>query len=249
MIAKRIISTLMLNNGVLFRSKKFIPDHRYTINFIDMWSVDEIIIIDITRGLKFSDKKKKIFFEELLKISENSYVPMTAGGGIRKLSDIEKLLKHGADKVLINTASLSDPSFVKSAAKEFGSQCIVVSVDVNFENNKYFLMENYGALKSKKNLLDYIKIIQENNAGEIFLQSVNKDGSLLGYDLDLVARIEKYIKIPLIVSCGAGNWSHVKDALGKKIVSAASLTNIFHFTENSIKSLKETLKKSIYIRI
>ena len=248
MLAKRIITTLMLNNGVLFRSKNFFPDYRYTLNFIDMWSVDEVILLDITRNLDFESEKKNIFFSEMKKISQNSYIPLTVGGGIRKLNDIEKLLKNGADKIILNTISINNPNFINEAAKEFGSQCVVISVDAKFKNGKFYLMEKYGQNKSDYELIDYIKIIQENNAGEIFLQSVNCDGSLLGYDLDLLETIKEYINIPLIISCGAGNWSHVKDVLEKDYVSAASLTNIFHFTEKSIKNLKQNLKNSVYIR-
>lgn len=248
MLAKRVITTLMLNNGVLFRSKNFIPDHRFTLNFIDMWSVDEIIILDITRNLSFDDDLKGLFFKEILEISKNSYVPLTIGGGIRKIRDIEKLLNNGADKVIINTAALENPKIISLAAREFGSQCIVVSVDVETKDNKLNLMENYGQIKSKFDLVEYIEMIQNYNAGEIFLQSVNMDGSLLGYDLNIIDKIQKHIKIPLIISCGAGNWSHVEQALKKDVVSAASLTNIFHFTEKSINNLKNNLKKSIYIR-
>lgn len=238
----------MLNNGVLFRSKNFIPDYRFTLNFIDMWSVDEIILLDITRELDFESEKKNIFFSEMEKISKNSYVPLTVGGGIKKLKHIEKLLKNGADKIILNTISINNPNFINEAAKEFGSQCIVISVDAKYENEKFFLMEKYGQNKSSYELVNYIKLIQEKNAGEIFLQSINCDGSLLGYDLNLLETVKNYINIPLIISCGAGNWSHVKNVLEKNYVSAASLTNIFHFTEKSVKNLKKDLKNSIFIR-
>jgi len=248
MLAKRIITTLMLNNGVLFRSKNFIPDYRFTLNFVDMWSVDEIILLDITRELDFESEKKNIFFSEMEKISKNSYVPLTVGGGIKKLKHIEKLLKNGADKIILNTISINNPNFINEAAEEFGSQCIVISVDAKYENEKFFLMEKYGQNKSSHELVNYIKLIQEKNAGEIFLQSINCDGSLVGYDLNLLETVKNHINIPLIISCGAGNWSHVKNVLEKNYVSAASLTNIFHFTEKSIKNLKQDLKKSIFIR-
>ena len=105
MVAKRILTTLMLNNGVLFRSKKFRPDYRYTLNFVDMWSIDELILLDISRNVSFDSEEKQLFFNEMKKISKNAYVPITVGGGIRKLEDIEKLLKNGADKVILNSAS------------------------------------------------------------------------------------------------------------------------------------------------
>ena len=159
MLAKRIITTLMLNNGILFRSKNFFPDYRYTLNFIDMWSVDEVVLLDITRNLDFKSEKKNIFFSEMKKISQNSYIPLTVGGGIRKLNDIEKLLKNGADKIILNTISINNPNFINEAAKEFGSQCIVISVDAKFKNDKFYLMEKYGQNKSNYELIDYIKII------------------------------------------------------------------------------------------
>ena len=247
MLAKRIITTLMLNNGVLYRSKNFIPDYRYTLNFIDMWSVDEVVVIDISRELNFEDKKKEIFFDQLRNISANACVPLTAGGGIRTLANIEKLLKNGADKVLLNTICFEDPKFIQKAAKVFGSQCIVVSIDAKLYWDVYFVMKKYGQEKSLYKLNDYIKIIQDNQAGEIFLQSVDQDGSLLGYDLRLLDYIDN-IQLPLIVSSGAGNWDHVKKVLEKDYVSAASLTNIFHFTENSIKNLKNHIKNTVLIR-
>ncbi len=247
MLAKRIITTLMLNNGILFRTKNFIPDYRYTLNFIDMWSIDEIVVIDISRKLNFNDEKKEIFFNELKNISANAYVPLTAGGGIRTLGNIEKLLKNGADKVLLNTICFEDPTFIKKAAKEFGSQCIVISIDTKIEDDIYYVMKDYGQKKSQYKLNEYIKIIEDNEAGEIFLQSVDQDGSLLGYDLKLLDSL-KGINLPLIVSSGAGNWDHVKKVLEKDYISAASLTNIFHFTEKSIKNLKNYIKNSISIR-
>ncbi len=238
----------MLKEGILFRSKNFIPDYRYTLNFIDMWSVDEIVLLDITRNLSFQDEEKKIFLKKMREISKNAYIPITAGGGIRELKDIEKLLKNGADKIVLNTASIRNTKIINSAAKEFGSQCIVVCIDAKFENNNYHLMEDYGKKKSSLKLIEYIKNIQDENAGEIFLQSIHKDGSLTGYDIKLLEKINEYINIPLIISCGAGNWDHVKEVLSYDYVSAASLTNIFHFTEKSIIGLKNYINNSINIR-
>ena len=164
------------------------------------------------------------------------------------LFDIEKLLKYGSDKILLNTAALDDPNFINEAAKEFGSQCIVVSIDVLKENSNHFIMRGYGKEKYNIEIIDYIKIIQEKNAGEIFIQSINMDGSLKGYDLSIIDKINDYVKIPLIISSGAGSWQHVKQALKREVISAASLTNIFHFTEKSIINLKNFIKDEIYIR-
>jgi cyclase len=248
MLAKRIITTLMLKNGVLYRSKNFIPDYRYTLNFVDMWSVDEIIILDISRNVTFENSSKKNFLNEMKNISKNAYIPITAGGGIRKLKDIEVLLKNGADKVTLNSVCIDNPAIIDQASRQFGKQCIVVCIDVKFENNQYNVMQNYGEIKTNFNLKDYIKKIQDNGAGEIFIQSIDRDGSLLGYDLNLLNYIKPTIDIPLIISSGAGNWAHVKEVLKKDYVSGASLTNIFHFTEKSIDNLKNYLKNDVSIR-
>lgn len=247
-LPKRIITTLMIKNGVLYRSKKFKPDYRYTLNFVDMHSVDEIVLLDISENNLFNQTEKKLFVNELLNLAKNAFVPFSVGGGIRTLDDIYFLLKNGADRVILNSIALENPKFIDKASKEFGSQCIIVCVDVLNEENNYFVMSNNGKIKSKKNLSGWIDEIHQLNAGEIFLQSVNKDGALTGYDLELVKKINKNVKLPLIVSSGAGKWEHVEKIFEIECVSAASLTNIFHFTEKSIYSLKSFLKDKFYIR-
>ena len=137
MVAKRILTTLMLNNGVLFRSKKFRPDYRYTLNFVDMWSIDELILLDISRNVSFHSEEKQLFFNEMKKISKNAYVPITVGGGIRKLEDIEKLFKNGADKVILNSASIENIKLINLAAQEFGSQCVVICIDAKYESEHH----------------------------------------------------------------------------------------------------------------
>ena len=248
-LPKRIITTLMLNNGVLFRSKKFIPDYRYTLNFIDMYSVDEIILIDISQKNTFIENQKKLFLNELKNLSKNSFVPFSVGGGIRTIKDINFLIQNGADRVILNTAALESPKFIDQASREFGSQCIIICVDIMRENNKYYVMKNHGKNKSEYSLENWLQIIQDYNAGEIFLQSIERDGSLIGYDIDLIKYINSYVKIPIIVSSGAGNWKHIENVFDIDIVSAASLTNVFHFTEKSISNLKTHLKeKNFYVR-
>jgi imidazole glycerol-phosphate synthase subunit HisF len=248
-LPKRIITTLMLNNGILYRSKKFNPDYRYTLNFVDMYSVDEIVLIDISQNNTFLEDQKKLFLNELKNLSKNSFVPFSVGGGIRTLQDINFLLQNGADRVILNTAALENPKFIDEASREFGSQCIIVCIDVLKENDKYYVMKNHGKIKSNYDLKDWLKIIQENNTGEIFLQSIEHDGSLTGYDINLIDLIKHNIQIPIIISSGAGNWSHVEKVFEIENVSAASLTNIFHFTEKSLISLKTHLKeKNFYVR-
>ena len=249
MLKKRIITTLTLQNGVLFRTRNFEPDYRYTHNFIDMWSVDEIIILDITRKLRFDDEDKNLFFKTLEQISKNIVVPLTVGCGIKKLDDIRTLLNNGADKVVINSAALEAPKKINSFASKYGKQCIVVSIDVKKIDNEFIVFTDYGTKKTNYKLKDWIKIVQDEGAGEIFLQSIEFDGSLEGYNYEMVNHISQIINLPLIVSSGAGNWEHFEKLFEFDFVSAASTTNIYHFTESSIKSLKNFLKaKNLEIR-
>jgi len=249
MLKKRIITTLTLQDGILFRSRNFEPDYRYTHNFIDLWSIDEIIILDITRKLNFDDPNKNKFFKTLEFISKNIVVPLSVGGGIRKKEHIKKLLHNGADKVVINSAALTSPKIIGSFSSKYGKQCIVVSIDAKKIGKEYFVFAEYGTKITKFKIEDWIKIVQEEGAGEIFIQSIDFDGSLEGYDYELVEKISKVINLPLIVSSGAGNWEHFEKLFNFDFVSAASTTNIYHFTESSIKSLKTFLtKKNIEIR-
>ena len=137
-------------------------------------------------------------------ISKNAYIPITAGGGIRSLNDIEVLLKNGADKITLNSACIDNPEIINQASRQFGKQCIVVCIDVKFENNQYCVMQNYGETNTNIELNNYIKKVQDNEAGEIFIQSIDKNGSLLGYDLNLLNYIKPVVSIPLIISSGAG---------------------------------------------
>tara|TARA_B100001142_G_scaffold329992_1_gene395504 strand:- start:8205 stop:8957 length:753 start_codon:yes stop_codon:yes gene_type:complete len=250
MLKKRIITTLTLQDGILFRTRNFEPDYRYTHNFIDMWSVDEIIILDITRGSNFRDKNKISFFKTLEFISKNIVVPLTVGGGIQTNDDIKKLLDNGADKIVVNSAALKSPKIINSFSSKYGKQCIVVSIDAKKIDNDFIVFSDYGKNKTNYKLEEWIKIAQEEGAGEIFLQSIQFDGSLEGYDYEMVEKISRTINLPLIVSSGAGNWEHFEKLFKYNFVSAASTTNIYHFTESSIKSLKTFLaKKHLEVRL
>lgn len=249
LLPKRIIFSLNFLDGVLYRTRNFAPDYRYTHNFIDLWSIDEIVILDISRNITFEDKKKENFIKVLNNLSKNSFVPFSVGGHITKLKHIEKLLKNGADKIVLNSIAYKNKKFVMEAAKEFGSSCVVVSIDVKLFKKKYEIYSKNGKEKINKNLKDHIKEMQEMGAGEIFIQSIDRDGTLEGFDLNLVNEIKNYIKVPFIICSGAGNWKHFFEAFKFDIISGAATNNIFHFTEKSINTFKNLLKdKDILIR-
>jgi len=244
LLPKRIIFSLNFLDGILYRTRNFFPDYRYTHNFIDLWSIDEIVILDISRGINFTDPKKNKFLNVLKNLSKSSFVPFSVGGHIKKLSEIETLLKNGADKIVLNTIAYERADFIKEAANEFGSSCIVVSVDAKLNNNQnYDLYSNCGSKKEKIDFMEHMKIIQDMGAGEIFLQSIDNDGTLEGFDLNLINFIKDQIHVPFLISSGAGSWKHFLDVFKINEISGAATNNIFHFTEKSINNFKTLLKK------
>ena len=241
MLRKRLITALTLNNGILYRTRNFIPDYRYTKNFIDTWSVDEIILLDISRNSK---KITNLFIENLKFISRNCFVPICAGGKIRTTEDVDLYLKSGADKISINTEAFLNPDIVKKIIDIYGSQVLTLSIDVKKINDKYEIFINNGQKRVDGSLEEYIYKMQKIGIGEILINSIDKDGTLEGYDLDLLKFLKKITDVPVICLGGAGNWKHFSDAVSISNVDAVATNNIYHFTENSIISAKNYLKKN-----
>ncbi len=242
MLKKRLLISLTFLDGVLFRTKKFKPDYRYTKNFIDLWSIDELLLIDISEN-KFS----KDFLELIKYFSLNCYVPISVGGGIKNLEDADIYFKAGADKVILGSNCLEQTNIIKNISKKYGNQSIIQSIDCikNFETkNKYNVMKNSGKIFLNNDPLKCCQKAIQNGAGEILVNSIDNDGSLLGYDLELISHISKKIKCPILALGGAGNWQHILDLFLKTDISGACTQNIFHFTEESILSAKNFLKSN-----
>lgn len=237
MIRKRVITVLTFNNGVLFRTRGFQPDYRYTVNFVDTWSVDEIVMLDITRPRQ---GERTHFEQAVANISQECFVPLAVGGGVRSLADFRRLLSLGADKVVVNTGALDDPSLVEEAARTYGSQCVVVCIDVALRNDGYEVMAEFGTRPTGLAPADWAARLRELGAGEILLQSVERDGTLEGYDLELCAMVRQTVDIPLLVSCGAGKWQHFAEGI-RQGADGICTQNIFHFTEASIANAKKYL--------
>ena len=245
MLAKRIIVVLTYYKGVLFRTKKFFPDYRYTDNFIGNESIDEIVILDVSRNLNF----RKDFYICIYNISNNCFVPISVGGMINKFSEIKKLQNCGADKIIVNSLAYNNPKEVKKIIDYYGSQFVIIGIDAKKSIDKYSVYINQGQKKINVNLFDYIENIQKLDPGEILLQSIDYDGSLQGYDYNLIELCKKKIKKPLLVCGGAGSWEHFEKALKLLDVDGVCTTNIFHFSEKSIFLLKKNLlSKKIYVR-
>ena len=179
------------------------------------------------------------------KTSKKCFVPLTVGGGVRSVEDINKLLNCGADKVSINTAAVQNPEVVVESSKKFGSQCIVVAVDIKLVGTKSWEVFTHGGRKpTGLDAIEWIKKMENLGAGEILLTSMDKDGTKDGYDLSALQSISEWIKIPIIASGGAGKLEHIKDAFQIGNADAALCASIFHFGEYSIKDVKDYLIKN-----
>tara|TARA_B100000029_G_scaffold263414_1_gene259590 strand:- start:7910 stop:8743 length:834 start_codon:yes stop_codon:yes gene_type:complete len=277
MLKTRLIPVLLLKDGILVRSKEFslhqsTGNHIFQLKRFSEWKADEIIYLDISRDNTYDlSKSQKVIgatssnmnintdlkndmIDIIKNISKICRVPLAVGGKIRTLDDIKKRLKAGADKVVINTKAIENPEFIKEASKEFGSQCIVVCVDVvksNFKNEKKWeIVKFFGKEKTKLNLKEWILKIQELGAGELLIQSVDRDGTGKGYDLDLIKTVSKITKIPFIILGGVGSFQDLVE--GYKVNNDISLAaaNIFHFTEQSVINAKKfMLKNNINVRL
>lgn len=243
---KRIIPILILKDGWLVQSKLFreykkIGNPVAGVKRFSDWDADELIYLDIDQGKKFGPNRQDTAspkfnsgLDALEAISSAANMPITIGGGISSLAEIEMRLKSGADKVTLNTQALLNPKLVYDAAREFGSQCIVISIDyVNPDGvpNTHNINIKPSALPTVE---EWSRKVQDLGAGEILLNSVERDGMKCGYDLEFIDTVAESLDIPVIGCGGAGNWQHMADLLIKTSADAAAAANIFHFQDQSI---------------
>jgi cyclase len=238
MLKRRVIITLQLNDGVLFRTKQFRPDYRYTQAFLGSENADEVTIIDITRYETIPPlEERKSFVDAAMGYARFCYTPLTIGGGIRTMDDVHfALTEIGADKVLINTAALTT-NVVKGLAEKFGAQAIVVGIDCDAAHN---VLTHQGTLNWGPQPAEVARLAALQGAGEIFLTSIERDGSLRGYDLELLRKVVAAVDVPVVIAGGCGNWGHIQEAFAAGADGAAT-SNIHHLTDTSLRSAKEWL--------
>ena len=244
MLSTRVIACLDVHNGRTVKGINFInlKDAGDPVEQAKQYSVigaDEICFLDISA----TNEKRRAMFNVISKTAESCFVPLTVGGGVNNLSDFRDLLNSGADKVCINSAARNDIALVEEASNIFGAQCITVSVDVIFRDGEYkiYTYENNDILDIS--LISYIKGLEQKGAGEIFLNSVNRDGSKEGYDIKLIKSVTDNVNIPVIACGGVGKNSHFSEAIIYANCSAVSASNIFQHTEHSTISAKAMLLK------
>jgi cyclase len=246
MLAKRIIPCLDVNQGRVVKGTNFVNlkdagDPVAVAARYDQEGADELVFLDITA----SHEDRAILLDIVRRTAEVCFMPLTVGGGIRKLDDIRTLLSAGADKVSINSAAVRDPELIRQSARRFGSQCVVVNIDPKRVKHDGRLMWevhiNGGRVPTGKEAVSWAREVEELGAGEIVLTSMDADGTQNGYDLEMTRAVADAVAVPVVASGGAGRPEHLRAVLADTGASAALAASIFHYRHYSIKETKEYL--------
>ena len=250
MLKNRIIPCLDVKNGRVVKGINFVDlqDAGDPVEQAKIYSdggADEICFLDITA----SNENRDTIYEVVKETSKKCFVPLTVGGGVRSVDDINKLLNFGADKVSINTAAVQDSNVVLESSKKFGSQCIVVAIDAKKNGDKWDVYTHGGRNNSKLDALEFAKKMEDNGAGELLVTSMDRDGTQIGYDINLMKKISSMVNIPLIASGGVGNLDHLVEGIKEGKASAVLAASIFHYGKHSVIEAKEYLNsKGIPVR-
>jgi len=255
-LAKRIIPCLDVKNGRVVKGVQFVDirdagDPVEVARRYDREGADEITFLDITAS---SDDRETIV-HVVEKVAEQVFIPLTVGGGIREVKDVRRMLNAGADKVAINTAAVFNPEFVKEASERVGSQCIVVAIDAKKvsaegEENRWEIFTHGGRKPTGIDAIEWAIKMADFGAGEILLTSMDRDGTKIGFDLELTAAISDAVSVPVIASGGVGNLDHLADGVTKGKADAVLAASIFHFAEYSVEEAKRHMaSKGIEVRL
>lgn len=252
MITKRIIPCLDVRDGKVVKGVNFssLSEVASPVDLAEYYSecgADELVFYDITA----SAEGRTIFTNVLRETASKVFIPLTVGGGINNLDDFDRVLKCGADKVSVNSGAIKNPQIIYDAAKKYGSQCVVLSVDIKRVNGIFTVFSRGGRENTNMNAIEWIKKCVANGAGEVVVNSIDTDGVKKGFDIQMLAEVCDAVNVPIIASGGAGKTEHFTE-LFKKLprVDAGLAASVFHFGEIRITELKKELKKNnINVRI
>lgn len=235
MLKVRVIPTMLWKNhglvkGIGFNSWRRTGTLLPALKVYNTRQVDELILVDITA----TSEERQPDYEIISEVSAECFVPFTVGGGVSEIDHVKNLLRAGADKVSINSAAYSHPDLIRTASRRFGSQCIVASIDAKQNTTGGFTCYSHSGSKSTGwDLAEWAQELEKLGAGEILITSIDRDGTMLGYDFDMIATVTNSVSIPVIASGGAGNYSHLLAAIRDAGASAVAAASIFHFTEQT----------------
>lgn len=255
-LAKRIIPCLDVDNGRVVKGVQFVDirdagDPVEVAKRYDQEGADEITFLDITA----TSDNRETMVHVIEQVADEVFIPLTVGGGIRELADINRMLKAGADKVGINSAAIFNPDFVKEAAERFGSQCIVIAIDAKCvsadgEPKRWEIFTHGGRKETGIDAVEWAKKMVDFGAGEILLTSMDRDGTKIGFDLELTRAISEAVEVPVIASGGVGTLDHLVDGVTKGKADAVLAASIFHFAEHTIGEAKQHMQdKGIEVRL
>ncbi len=255
-LAKRIIPCLDVDNGRVVKGVQFVDirdagDPVEVARRYDEEGADEITFLDITAS---SDDRETIV-HVVEKVAEEVFIPLTVGGGIRSVDDVRRMLNAGADKVAINTAAVFNPEFVREASERVGSQCIVVAIDAKKvsaegEPDRWEIFTHGGRKPTGLDAIEWARKMADYGAGEILLTSMDRDGTKIGFDLELTRAICEAVSIPVIASGGVGNLDHLAEGVTEGKADAVLAASIFHFAEYTVHEAKEYMAaRGIEVRL
>ncbi|MGX5820027.1 glycosyl amidation-associated protein WbuZ [Chitinophaga lutea] len=241
----RIIPILLLKDGRMVKGKQFgnfrdTGDPVYASRIYNAQFVDELIFLDIDA----TNQRRKTDLAVIEQVSKECFMPLSIGGGITSIEQIREVLNAGADKVIINTAAIHDPELIAEASRIFGAQCIVVGIDVRREDGEYVVYSHSGRNREALQLRDHIKRMEELGAGEIFINSIDQDGMMKGYDHELIREVMDTTTLPVIACGGAGNFMHLVDTFKSTGVGALAMASIYHFGDNNPVRARSYLKNN-----
>lgn len=252
MITKRIIPCLDVKDGRVVKGVNFknLNDVSSPVELAKYYTnngADELVFYDITASFE----ERKLFTDILKEVASQIFIPLTVGGGINTLDDFDRVLKCGADKVSVNSGAIRNPELITEAAKKYGNQCVVLSVDVKRVDGEFHVFAKGGRQDTGMEAISWIKDCVSRGAGEVVVNSIDTDGVKGGFDIEMLRRVCDVVSVPVIASGGAGSIEHFVDLFSQvPDVSAGLAASIFHFGEVSIKDLKEELdKKDIIVRL
>jgi cyclase len=245
-LKRRLIPCLLLKAGrciktIRFDSIRDVGNPITAARVYDAQGADELIFLDITA----SHEGRDILFDLVAQTAEQCFMPLTVGGGVRTVADIRKLLQAGADKVAINTAAVENPAFIREAAGVFGNQCIVVSIDARAQAPGGYEVFTYRATKpTGLDPVEWARQMADFGAGELLITAVDRDGTMEGYDLELIRAVADAVTVPVIASGGCGTLQHLVEGITLAHASAVAAASLFHFTDQSVIKAKSYMKSA-----